>query len=42
MKNNRKYTAIKTEIILKFERRQLEKRNIAGSPTELSVLEIDF
>lgn len=41
MKNNRKYIAIRTEIILKFERRQLEKRNIAGNQTEFSVLE-DF
>jgi hypothetical protein len=39
MKNSRNYTAIRTE---KFESRQLEKRNIAGKPTEFSVLENDF
>jgi hypothetical protein len=42
MKNDRKYTAIRTEITLEFERRQLEKRNIAGSPTEFSVLKNYF
>jgi hypothetical protein len=42
MKNDRKYTAVRTEIILKVERRQLEKRNIAGNPTEFSVLENYF
>lgn len=42
MKNNRKYITIRTEIIVKFERRQLKKRNIAGSPTEFSVLKNGF